>query len=68
MQYININSSWVGAIAYADGNLYVRLKDGREYMYSSVSQSDFYALMQPTVSVGTYINQNIKPKYKESKL
>ncbi len=66
--YLKVNSSWVDSIAYENGNLYVLLRDGDRYIYYNVSQLDYSQLLNPSISVGTYINERIKPNYREDKL
>lgn len=61
-QYYRVASSWVDEIAWDNQDLYVRLLDGKEYVYFDFREDqldDFLAAQSP----GQYMNYDVKPFY-----
>lgn len=64
-----VQSSNVEAISYCRdaSELYVRFREGREYVYYDVGENVFLELLHAT-SVGKYLARNIKGRYKYLRL
>ena len=62
-EWIPVASSAISAVAYAAGELFVRYVDGDVYAYSIVSRPTFDALLAAD-SKGTFVNTEIKPRYR----
>lgn len=60
--YHKVASSWVDEIFWKANDLYVRLLDGKEYVYFGFEEDrldDFLAAQSP----GQYMNYDVKPYY-----
>jgi hypothetical protein len=66
MDRIPVSSSNVAAVAYDDGSstLEVEFKSGSVYQYFGVPAQHFQALCGDSISVGRYLNTEIKPYYR----
>lgn len=62
----NIDSEFIEAIDYWNGSLYVKL-DGKIYRYDYIDQ-EVYLSFQEANSKGRFYLNNIKGKYKSTKL
>lgn len=60
---IPVESSNVAEIGYQDGILAVKFKSGGEYQYRDVPQEVFDQLQAPDVSIGSFVNKNIRGIY-----
>lgn len=62
VEYQDVESSNVAAVGHNMGDLYVKFKNGSEYKYDNVPESEYQALLS-AASVGKYLNSNIKGSY-----
>lgn len=60
-----VSSSHVNSVGYADGNLYVQWKNGRQSVYSDVP-ADLAEQVMNAGSVGTALNTLVKDVYEHS--
>jgi hypothetical protein len=67
LSWIPVDSSNVAAIAYADGELFVQYNSGGTYVYWTVPERVFEALLN-VGSKGTFVNVEVKPLYSCRKL
>jgi hypothetical protein len=65
--WTEVDSRAIEAVAYEDGELFVRWKGGGAYVYSIVPEQKFEELMLAD-SIGDYVNSEIKPYYDYGKL
>lgn len=56
----------IEAVAYEDGELFVRWKRSGSYVYSIVPEHKFNELLAAD-SIGGYVNTEIKPHYDDRK-
>jgi hypothetical protein len=59
---LKVQSSWVHAIAYVRGNVQVKTKEDRNYIYLDVPRKVFVKMMN-SASVGKFMNRHILDKY-----
>jgi len=66
MDRVPVSSSNVAAVGYDDNSstLEVEFKSGSVYQYFGVPGQHFRALAGGSVSVGRYLNTEIKPHYR----
>ena len=66
MDRLPVNSSNVASVGYDEGTwtLEVEFKGGGVYQYFRVPRLHFTALTGSGVSVGQYLNTNIKPHFR----
>ena len=62
MQFHQVESSNVHAIAHMDNVLHVKFKNGGHYAYTGVSLA-LFEKMRSADSVGKFLNAHIKPNY-----
>lgn len=69
VNFVDVESSNVAAVGYDDegGHLHVKFKNNTEYRYLKVPKEQHDALVGAG-SVGSYLNQQIKPSYQCEKL
>lgn len=63
MKSVKVESSWVKSVAHIDGNLQLRTLEGRSYLYLKVPKASYERLLRAK-SLGQYVNDNIRGKYK----
>lgn len=66
MNRVCVSSSNVAAVGYDQNSLTleVEFKSGSIYQYFGVQSKHFHALSSGSVSVGRYLNTEIKPHYR----
>jgi KTSC domain len=66
MDRVPVNSSNVATVGYNESRsmLEVEFRSGSVYQYFGVPIQDFHALSGGSVSVGRYLNTEIKPRYR----
>ena len=66
MDRVSVSSSNVAAVGYdqTSSTLEVEFKSGSVYHYSGVPAQHFHALSGGSVSVGRYLNTEVKPHYR----
>lgn len=62
MNYVNVKSSQIEAIAHEGRTLGVKFKNGGEYHYFNVSPTQHAALMK-SESIGSHFGKFIKSKF-----
>ena len=61
-EYYRVASSWVDEIAWDNQDLYVRLLDGKEYVYFNFEEDKLDDFLQ-WQSPGQFMNYEVKPFY-----
>jgi hypothetical protein len=64
MDRVLVTSSNVASVGYDDGTLEVEFSNGSIYQYFAVPRLHFDALTGGGVSVGRYLNAEIKTRYR----
>lgn len=67
VDWTNVESSNVEAVAWEDETLYVKFLNGTYYKYNGVSQ-EVYNNLVTADSVGKFLNQNIKGVFSYEKI
>lgn len=65
-EWIPVSSSMLSAVAYEDGTLHARYKNGRVYSHPGVPESTFQGLLKSS-SKGEFFNKHIKPNHPAGK-
>ncbi len=67
--WVNVTSSNISCVKYDEDNnvLTVRFNSGAEYEYYDVYSDDYYNLISAP-SCGSFLNHNIKGKYRYEKI
>lgn len=60
---IPVESSNVAEIGYQGGILAVKFRSGGEYQYKDVPAEVFEQMQQPDVSIGSFVNKNVRGVY-----
>jgi len=63
VEMICVSSSFILAVGYSGGTLYVEMHTGQTYTHPHVPYYHFEGLLHAS-SPGAYYNQNIRGKYK----
>ena len=66
MEFIEVESSNIGAVKYEGNTLYVRFKTGAVYSYDGVSE-ELYKQLLNAPSIGKFFAANIKNAYSFNK-
>lgn len=67
MEFVNVESSNIGRVAYKDNNLYVEYKSGNMYKYLDVPKETYTKLVE-SESKGRFMNSYIKEQFKYEKV
>lgn len=68
MKRTDVQSSNIKSIGFEDGTLEIEFLNGMIYQYFDVPQNVFEELMRATDSHGTYLAQNIKGRFRYSRV
>ena len=63
----SVESSNIGAVGFEGGTLRVKFKNGSEYEYKSVPE-EYYEAMMKAKSAGSFLTQNIKGRFRFTKI
>jgi len=66
MEFVEVESSNIGAVKYEDSTLYIRFKTGAVYSYDGVSE-ELYKQLLNAPSIGKFFAANIKNAYSFTK-
>lgn len=59
---VKVQSSWISKVGYMRGNMQIKTKSGKSYIYLNVPETVFNEMMQAS-SFGRFFNNVVKAKY-----